>query len=181
MTDPQTQDIPEGWENTLEEGEIILWQGRPAPGISFTPVQVFATFFGFIFTSFALSWMVTAAKAGGFFWAFGLIHFTIGLGVLLSPLLLPAYMRKKTWYTLSNRKAYIADMPILGGKRLRSYPITKDTPIEIKTNAYTTIIFASPQRSGKNNRSYTVPIGFERLTDGDTVRGLIRQIQKDDA
>lgn len=180
MTDQQNHDIPEGWENTLAEGETILWQGRPVPGISFSLAQSFTTLFGLAFTGFALFWMMQAARSGGYIWTFGLIHFTAGLGVLLGPVLLPAYMRKRTWYTLSTEKAYIADMPILAGKRLRSYPITKDTPIEIKTGTYTTIIFASSQRRGKNNRSYTVPIGFERLTDGDTVRGLIRTIQKDD-
>ena len=180
MTNQQTQDVPEGWENTLGEGEVILWQGRPTPGINFSPTQGFTTLFGLAFTGFALFWMTQAARAGGNLWTFGLIHFSVGLAVLLGPILLPAYMRKKTWYTLTTRKAYIADLPILGGKRLRSYPITKDTPIEIKTGTYTTINFASTQRRGKNNRTYTVPIGFERLTDGDTVRGLIRQIQKDD-
>jgi hypothetical protein len=179
VIDQHPHDVPEGWENTLAEGETILWQGRPVPGIGFSPAQAFTTLFGLVFTGFAVFWMVQAARVGGLMWTFGLIHFTAGLGVLLGPIFLPAYMRKKTWYTLTNQKAYIADIPILAGKRLRSYPITKDTPIEIKTGTYTTINFASALRHGKNNRVNTVPIGFERLTDGDIVRELIHTIQKD--
>lgn len=181
MTDQHPHDPPEGWENVLADGETILWQGRPVPGISFNKGQVMTTLIGLAFTGIALFWMMQAAKAGGYLWTFGLIHVSGGLVVLLGPVLLPAHMRKKTWYTLTTQKAYIADLPFFGGKRLRSFPITKDTPIEIKTRTYTTINFASVLRRGKNDRSYTVPIGFERLTDGDTVRGLIRTIQKDNA
>lgn len=177
MTDHQT--TPAGWENILASDEKILWQGRPMQGIALRASHTFTTLSGLAFSGFALFWMIMASQAGGYFWTFGLIHFTAGIGVILGPILWPAYMRKRTWYTLTTDKAYIADITFLGQKRLRSYPITKDTPIEVVSGTYTTINFASEQRRGKN-RTYTVPIGFERLTEGDTVRGMIRKIQKDD-
>lgn len=177
MTDVSTP--PAGWENILAPGEVILWQGRPVPGIAFRASHTFTTLFGLAFSGFALIWMIGVAQAGGYMWTFGLIHFTAGLGVILGPILWPAYMRSRTWYTLTTDKAYIADLTLIGQKRLRSYPITKDTPIEVVSDTYTTINFATERRRGKN-RTYTVPVGFERLTEGDTVRGLIRKIQKDD-
>lgn len=175
----ETTNIPAGWENIFEPGEQILWQGRPKPGILLKPSSAFTTLFGLAFSGFALFWMIMASQAGGYFWTFGLIHFTAGLGVMLGPIFWPAYMRKRTWYTLTNRKAYVADITLLGQKRLRSYPITKDTPIERISGTYPTLYFAHEKKRGKNG-TYEVPIGFERLTEADTVHGLIRTMQKDD-
>ena len=31
-------DAPPGWEGLLAEGENILWQGRPEPGLTLRPV-----------------------------------------------------------------------------------------------------------------------------------------------
>ena len=109
---------------------------------------------------------------------FGLIHFTAGIGVMIGPIVGPAYMRRQTWYTLTDQRAFIADISILGQKRLNFFPIQNDTPVEILSGTLTTINFASKTRQGKNG-TYTVPIGFERLRDGQTVSALIRDMQKD--
>jgi hypothetical protein len=169
---------PEGWEGLLRDGEEILWQGRPEPGIALKPTHIFSTLFGLAFSGFAVFWMVMASRAGGFFWMFGLIHFSVGISMSVGTIIGPAYMRGKTWYTLTNRRAFIADISIFGQKRLNFYPIAPETPISIITGNYTTINFASKTRRGKN-RTYTVPIGFERLNDGPTVSKLISDMQKD--
>ena len=178
MTNPAATP-PAGWENILAPGETILWQGRPKQGIAWNKSRTFTTLFGLAFSGFALFWMIIAATAGGYIWTFGLIHFTAGLGVIFAPILWPVYMRKRTWYTLTTDNAYIADITLLGQKRLRSYPITKDTPIARISGDYPTINFASEERRGKRG-PYHISIGFERLTEPDTVHGLIRKIQKDD-
>jgi len=169
-----------GWEGILDADETILWQGRPDGGIAIGASQVGGLLFGLAFAGFALFWMIMASQAGGFFWMFGLIHFCVGLGIIAGPTLWPAYRRRKTWYTLTDKRAFIASINMLGQKSLKSYPITKETPIEYVSGAFDTINFASEQRRGKN-RTYTVPVGFERLQDGPAVTQLIREIQKDTA
>jgi hypothetical protein len=169
---------PEGWAGLLREGEDILWQGQPEPGFGLKPAHIFSTLFGLAFSGFALVWMLEASQSGGYFWMFGLIHFTAGIGVMIGPIVGPAYMRRKTWYTLTNQRAFIADISAFGQKRLNFYPIKNDTPIEIISGNFTTINFASRTRRGKN-RTYTVPVGFERLRDGATVNQLINDMQKD--
>jgi hypothetical protein len=169
---------PPGWEGVLHEGEEILWQGRPEPGVGLRPKHIFTILFGCAFSGFALIWMIMAATAGGYFWMFGLIHFTVGIGVILGPIFGPAYMRRKTWYTLTNQRAFIADITLFGQKRLKSYTINAETNVETEIGPLTTINFATVQRRGKN-RTYTVPIGFERLLDGTKVSALILDMQKD--
>lgn len=168
---------PPGWEGILDPGERILWQGRPAPGIVLTAGNAFAFLFGLGFAGFALFWMIGAAKAGAGFWAFGLIHFSVGLGMAAGALLWAPYRRRYTWYTLSDQRAFIATEMPHKGKALNSYPVTPQTVLRLADGAPGNVWFAEETRRGKN-RTYTVDIGFERIADADHVYRLMRDIQR---
>ena len=167
-----------GWDGLLDDGENILWQGRPDGGFAFKTSMIFLTVFGLFFAGFALFWMTMASMAGGYFWMFGLIHFAVGVGIIAGSILYPSYKRRRTWYTLTNRRAFIATVLPLLGKRLKSYPITEDTQIEFQDNAIPSVMFATETKRGKNS-TYTVPIGFENISDARQVLTLLRSVQKD--
>ena len=168
------------WEDILDKGEEILWQGRPDAAVHLRPSSIPTFVFGLFFAGFAVFWMVMAASSGGNFWMFGLIHFFVGLAVALSPFLWGPYKRRKTWYTLTNRRAIIAtDLP-LKGKQLRSFPITDDTVIDFSPGPLATISFATETRRGSKGRHYQVPIGFELIRDGGEVFKMMRDIQTRD-
>ena len=166
------------WDGILDTDEEILWQGRPDPKFTFKPAMIFTTLFGMAFAGFALFWMIMASSAGGYFWMFGLIHFAVGVGIIAGSIILPSYKRRRTWYTLTSRRAFIASVMPVFGKRLKSYPITADTQIEFQDNPIPSVMFASETRRGKNS-SYTVPIGFELIHDARQVLTLLRSVQKD--
>ncbi len=169
--------VPAGWEGILDEGETIVWQGRPDATVVLTVANVGGFLFGLFFAGFALFWMIMASQAGGGFWMFGLIHFFVGLSVAFGAMFWNAWRRKHTWYTLTDRRAFIAtDIPFKG-RKLNSYPITPDTVISYQAGDLATLHFASEMRQGKN-RNYTVPVGFERVPDGDEVYRLMRDIQE---
>ncbi len=71
----------DGWDGILEMGETIPWQGRPDSHFRIKIGQIPVLLFGSAFSGFALFWMLTAASAGGYFWMFGLIHFSVGIGI----------------------------------------------------------------------------------------------------
>lgn len=168
---------PAGWENILDEGEQILWQGRPDARIVWKIGHIFTFLFGIAFAGFAVFWMVMASAAGGGFWLFGMIHFSVGLGIAFAPPFWGAWRRRHTWYSLSDRRAFIAtDTPFVG-RRLKSYPITDDTVIGFVPGAPATIHFATEHRRTKNG-SRSVAVGFERIADGDEVYAKIRAIQR---
>ncbi len=170
--------VPAGWEGILDAGERILWQGRPAGGIRLRLPLMGGFLFGLAFAGFALFWMIMAASAGGHFWMFGLIHFSAGLGVALGPLIYDVIRRRNTWYTLTDRRAFIAtDLP-LAGRRLASYPIEPDTPIELVGGRPASIHFAETVRREGSSRARRIPVGFEAIADAPKVMGLIREIQK---
>ncbi len=170
---------PAGWQGILDDDENILWQGRPDGAVKWKPGNFFTLVFGLFFAGFALFWMAMAAKAGGGFWMFGLIHFAVGLGIAIGPPFLSAWRRRHTWYTLTNKRAFIAtDLPFIG-RKLDSYPIDADTVLTFAAGDLASIYFAKRTKRGKNG-TYTVDVGFESIADGTEVYRLLRNIQKAD-
>lgn len=169
--------VPAGWEGILDPGERILWQGRPVPGIVWKPLHFMTMGFGLMFAGFALVWMIMAAQGPPGFWMFGLGHFSIGLGIAFGPPLWGAYKRARTWYTLTDRRAFIAtDLPVFG-RRLQSWPIDEDTVLEFEDDEPGSIWFAT-RRVRTKSGTRTVKIGFERVSGARDLFSLIRKVQR---
>ena len=165
-----------GWRDILEPGEQIIWQGRPDAAVTLKLRNILTLLFGVIFAGFALVWMLLAARAGGWFWMFGLIHFAVGAGIIWSALFLGPWRRRHTWYTLSDRRAFVAtDLPIRG-KRLQSWPITPDASLELIEGPPDTVNFATTLKRGEHS-TYQVAVGFERIPDGKEVYRMLRDVQ----
>lgn len=168
--------VPSGWEGILDPGERILWQGRPGQGFHLEPHKLIPAVFGLVFAGFALFWMVMAAQSGGGFWMFGLIHFTVGLWLTAHSLFWGSFVRRRTWYTLSDKRAFFAtDLPFKG-KQLASYPITRGTPLAFHEGR-DTVVFAKEERRGNKGRRFSVDIGFEHIEDAKKVYRLMNDLR----
>lgn len=180
MTAPaQPMPTPAGWDGLLDPDEAILWQGRPDPGMAVDAGHLVMGLFGAAFAGFALFWMIMAAQGGGWFWMFGLLHFAVGLGVMLGGPVGGALRRRRSWYTLTNRRAFIAtDLP-WQGRKLESWPITPEADLALTDHGtLSSITFA--ERPVRTRRGIgTDRIGFDRITDGRQVLALMRAIQRD--
>lgn len=125
---PPPLPVPAGWEGILQPGERILWQGRPAAGFRGADLLDKRTPFGLAVAGFALFWMATAAAMAGpgpFGWAFplfGLPFLLIGLNMAVGQPLRDALRRRGTFYTLTDRAAFIATQGP-GARRLDRYPL----------------------------------------------------------
>lgn len=163
------------WDNILDPGEQIIWSGRPDTGISITPLSIFMMLFGAVFTAFAVFWMIMAYPS--FIWMFGLIHFSVGVAVMLGAVFGGPFRRKRTWYTLTTHRALIAtDLPIFG-KKLDSYPIEAGSPLSLNPGSPGSVYFGTKTVSGKYGK-HDVRVGFERINDADHVFRLLREIQE---
>ena len=176
---------PPGWEGILENGEEILWQGRPDSRVSFHDLRPMQVVTGLFFTGFALFWIFQAARItsmGNAPWfarlfpLFGIPFVLAGLNMLGGSALLDAYKRRYTWYTLTNRRAFVAtDVPLLG-RGLKSWDITPATEIEFDGRDPGTLIFAYETRRsrGKSRK----PVGFIRIPEARAVLTQMQQIRK---
>lgn len=168
-----------GWSGILDDGETILWQGRPSSRFRLTLADLKPARQGLMMTLFSVVWLSMAMRAPGIFWLFGLPFLLMGLWQIAKPLLLPALLRQYSFYTLTDRRAFIAtDAPLLG-RNLRSFPITADTRLDFLEGEPGSILFADDRLAG-----LTMPgpdgirrVGFQMIPDARKVYGLMRQIQ----
>lgn len=166
-----------GWTSYLDRDEEILWQGRPDQAFKVQIDGVLQLGMSIFFVAFSVFWMFGASQAGGMFWMFGLLFFFVGLGQLFRSIFGPTVRRRSSWYTLTDRRAFIATEYPFVGRKLKSYPITAQTVLDFRADDLSSIYFAEETKRGQDG-TYTIPIGFERLRQGDAVYRLMRDVQQ---
>ncbi|MEL6884507.1 MAG: aspartate carbamoyltransferase catalytic subunit [Pseudomonadota bacterium] len=164
------------WEGLLDPNERIIWQGAPTSRLKIEWENAFHPLFFLFFTGFSVFWMVMASLGGGFFWTFGLLFFVVGFYNLVLIHFWKRFMRQNTFYTLTNKRAFIATQLSCGGRMLDSDPLGPDTKISCIEDAQPSIHLAS-RTSNTTNGTTTIPIGFDDIADGRDVYGLIRHVQ----
>lgn len=163
-----------GWQGILEDGETILWQGRPEKGVRWLDGLRTNFVMGIVITCFALFWMYEAAKSGTLMWIFGMLFLLLGLKQLAEPTIIPAYIRSRSWYTLTNRRAIIAtDMPVRG-RQLNSVPITRETEVTFEPGDPGSIFFGPIYVARKQGNAFLL------IHDAEAVMRLIREVQTAD-
>ncbi len=194
--EPQTPPlpVPDGWEGILEPEERILWQGQPAAGLRWQDLLDKRTPFGLVFAGFAVFWMVQAASASGVFMAlFGLPFLAVGLNMAIGGPLRDARRRSATFYSLTDRAAFVATRGT-GARKLDRYPLGPGFRPTLEDGDPGSVWFATSQADARRGwrgtgsaRSYDlVPvgqqrIGFEQISDARMVYGLMLANLRDQA
>ncbi|MFD0981732.1 aspartate carbamoyltransferase catalytic subunit [Tropicimonas aquimaris] len=181
MTEAAGDPVPTGWEGILHPGERILWQGRPSGEVTFAGLDPRRTIFGIAFLCVALIWTSKALSLGagaplpmrlvaplaGAFFVFQ------GAWLAGGERLWQAYARRRSWYTLTSRRALIAT-ELFGKRALQDWPITPRTVIDLVEGPPASVLFADSGRRFAGGRR----IGFEMIEDGREVLSLMRQVQR---
>jgi len=163
-----------GWDPYLDADEKVLWTGRPSTRFKARPLQLVFSAFGVFFLGFSLLWMVIASQASLLFAAFGVPFVLVGFMLAFGHYFWDRYSRSKTAYALSNKRAFIATST--WGRKLKTYPIDKDTVIEFEPGEEASLFFARESfrtEDGPSSRR----IGFQWISDGETVYRKLREIQ----
>ena len=166
------------WDPYLEKDEKILWQGHPRHEFVLPKVEIPAILFGFAFIGFSVFWMIGASREGGVVWLFGLIFFGLGLKLLYRNLFEPTLRRRRTHYTLTDRRAFIATNMPFEGRKLKSYPIDRASQVELSIGSSPSVYFETERHWDRvNDTKIRSQIGFEHIDDGERVYALIQGIQ----
>lgn len=187
------------WRPYLDPEEVMLWQGRPQRGWSWRAgengtILLGVFIIGFLF--FATYDMIQSGEAGGF----GGLLVWAGIGILIgaSGPVAMAVVRRGTWYALTDRRALIAHWPTLAGKTLYQgidcYPITEVALVPADLRGLQTVQFsrlsqrytfhhiwirAGGAARGTQGRTRDAQIGFERISEGESVAQLCEQVLRD--
>jgi hypothetical protein len=172
-----------GWEGILDEDEEILWQGRPVAGFDWSEIisgnaigGLLATGFGVFWTIMAIT-MMAEARSGPplifriFFPLFGVFFVLAALrGVIKEPL--NSYRRQRgTFYTLSNRAAYIAT-DVGGTRSLDRFLLSDMARLRLVDGNPGAVMFGTS--TGRKGRSRLAEAGFLRLEDAREVFAILR-------
>ena len=176
-------DTPAGWHGILDSGEQILWQGEPERGVRANIADFRRVLPGLAMVAFALFWTTMAMRANFFFGLFGVFFIFVGLRTALEPILWPAFVRARSFYTLTDRRAIIATTLPLQGRRLVSYPMDAQTVIEYVGTTAPSVLFGVPLNTTSKVFGWSVQgtpkrAGFEFIKDADQVIAMMRQIQR---
>ncbi|PHQ99198.1 MAG: aspartate carbamoyltransferase catalytic subunit [Marinosulfonomonas sp.] len=169
---------PTGWEDIFEEGEELLWQGRPDGAVVWQKKHNVTALMGLAVTGFGVFWIVSSWQVGNDFWVFGLGFLLLGPALAIAPPYMNAMMRRSTWYSLSNRRAFIATERENVGRKLAAYIIRPDFTLDYDGQTPGSIIFAIEVRQ-PGNSAYRVSIAFERISEAAEVYEMMRGIQED--
>ncbi|MGI9370798.1 MAG: aspartate carbamoyltransferase catalytic subunit [Ruegeria sp.] len=164
------------WDKLLDRGEKIIWQGRPDGEFSIKDVSIVLVFFGFFFAGFAVFWVAMASQASILFSLFGLPFVAAGFFLVANGIFGRTFRRRRSWYTLTDRRAFIATNFPFHGRRLKSYSITEENQLELVDGRHPSVYFDKETRRG-NKGNYEISIEFENLADGREVYALLRGIQ----
>lgn len=188
---------PPGWEDILDPGESVLWQGCPDRGPSFRPQHPMQVVMGVFFVVFSTVWIKMAFwitsgfpdDMGGLidiFPYFGVLFLAVGLYMVGGFVLWNMLRLSHTTYTLTDRRAIIAtDLP-MQGRKLRSWTLTADTRLVLDDGDPGSVWFARREVRWRSDRSLhsvktqQMPVGFERIPQARNVYRMMRDITRGD-
>ncbi|MDO5658927.1 MAG: hypothetical protein Q4G36_11480 [Paracoccus sp. (in: a-proteobacteria)] len=160
--------------NFLSPGERILWQGRPRVALDL-PTIMSADWKGMggglFMAGFALFWTVMASQSGAplLFTFFGLFLLIQGVISALRPVIWPLFLRTRSYYTLTDQRAYIVTDVPGKGRRMTSTEIGNQTLVEWVDSNPPSLIFGP---YGMDNR-----LTFHNIDEAERVMRLIRDLQ----
>lgn len=170
---------PDGWDGILEADETLLWQGRPDGAFVWPTPSLKALAPVIAICGFSVFWMMQAAQSGGFFWLLGLVMFSAGISAIFRLPLRNMKLRRSSWYSLSNRRAFFAT-ETQGQRHLKSYDIHPDLVLELVDGTPGSVYFATTFINTSKGSSRQ-KIGFERIADARGIYDMLRKIQRGQA
>jgi len=169
----------------MEDGERVLWHGRPDAEALFSPTATRKFVVGLPMIAFGVVMVnVTWPEHGNFqgmwpVWVIAGLLITWGLYYSLSAPYKDRAKRMRTWYTLTNKRAVIATD--IKRREFTSYPITQENRISLPLlGAKTTVWFAQhvvPADDHDDTDTITM-FGFELIKDAPYVAQLMEKVKR---
>lgn len=183
-----------GADALFATGEEILWQGQPGRGIIWSEVLGKQAFMGAILAGFAVFWISGARQSSPgdqpifalLFPLAGVPFLLLGLWMLIGHRIWDAWLRSGTYYTLTNRQAYISKH-VLGRRSLETWPLEALSALKLVDGHPGSVLF-EPDQATKIRHARPdpikpplghakAPIGFRQIEDPRRVYRLITEAQ----
>lgn len=166
-----------GWEDIFEPDEKLLWQGRPDPNFAWQKRHILPVILAIGVACLGVIWIFFTDLGSGYTVIMGVILLLLAVFLAIAPPVMAMMVRKASWYSLSNKRGFIAMHRPNLGRKLNAYAIEPDFDIKFDGKTPATIYFAiAPRING--NRADLMKISFDLIEDGQKVYDMMRAIQK---
>ncbi|MFV0410765.1 MAG: hypothetical protein ACK5LJ_14050 [Paracoccus sp. (in: a-proteobacteria)] len=167
-----------GWTGLLEEGEDVRWQGWSRPKLRPSKDWMVSCLFGGIPVLVGAGFCLAGAGFDSWLaWIIGGLLVSLGLWLILWLTIWEHVEQRRVFYSLSNRRAFIGLSPLLGKRRLVSWPITPASGFRlIKGDPPSIRFYEGRLKSGRLPRHHAA---FESIEDADEVYKLLQSLQGD--
>ena len=161
------------WAGILREGETILWQGRPAPGLHVDRSRRHTFWMSIPFILVSLGLLV-----GGIVMIFetvllllfALFFGAISLMIFGQTTFWRMWVRRHTQYTLTDQRAILGISLPWMRRRLKTFDLTRDVAFEPGQNGLGSIIFEHEDQGVEiNDVPQYYAVGFMHIADADVV------------
>ncbi len=178
------------FQNDLLKGEKLLWTGKPARGLLFTPQDWFWIPFSLMWCGFAIFWeatVVSSPKSPDFMKLWGVPFVLVGLYMVVGRFVLDAWLRRGARYAVTNKRVLISrpwPFASFSAMGLRQAP---DIVLTVNANGRGTIRFGPAISAGaRRNGSMATPsldptMQFLAIDDARRVYQIIQEVAQGDA
>ncbi len=157
------------WTNVLEDGEQLLWTGKPKPRLSLRNFQLLGPFIGAFGT----------VIAGGLLLSFNdlPVSQSVILAVIIALVVLSLVRGLNRWteltrtrYALTNHRALFFRLQ-KGETRVKAFPRSAETKPDIKPTNPPSVFFIRQERG--DNPTLAAHLGFEYIDESDSLTALM--------
>ena len=169
----------------LDSGESLIWSGSPRHGLTLRPNDAYAIPFSLLWGGFAIFWEInvlrTTGPNAGFMSIWGIPFVLVGLYLIVGRFFADAYVRARTFYGLTDRRAIIISGVF--SRAITSLPLRTltDISLEERPDRSGTILLAHPQPQSRMRwpgmSQYSTP-AFEMISEAKTVYGQLLEAQR---
>lgn len=159
------------WKGLLQPGEEILWHGRPASGFHLDGLGGLGAWIGSLLLLAGIILVDVGNNQAPFLQSWGGPMAFAGLATWLAPSVWRAWQRRSTYYTLTNRRAFIARR--FPRRRLEARDLTQDTWFQLEGGTEVGSVLFYAERSASEDGPRHVQRGFEHIAGAREVYDLM--------
>lgn len=165
------------WTSILADDEEILWQGRPDGAIAPT-LSDFCHLF-VVLSLTASRYPHSNTWSWTHLWPPTVFGFLLGtLAALVTfRILWLAFLRKRSRYALTNKRALISIQLPFRDRRVTSFPVGEWVSLTVSDKPMANLYFSTRKVLSLIPRFRNAPVGFERITEGREVYKMMREFQ----
>ena len=164
----------------LQNGEYVVWKGRPGRGNLFSGRDAMLLPFGIVWLAFFVFWesMVISSGGGAIMAVFGIPFILIGIYLVFGRFVQKARVKARTFYAVTNKRIIIKS-----GDKIEMYNAGDLPPMSVKVhkNGNGMIFFGGEIYTRRMNSygMYSSYFALEDLPDYLNAQNAINMMEKD--